>query len=140
QNLTLVAVKWIQSNDSLFVNDSFGNRFDDELKSMLIDSGLKGRLNISSTSTQGEGKIARMFIILNKPIKSSVKLFQPDGNSIIYIQDGDSFKMFPPVAETLNRGLELYPDEADSRTVNYWVELAGLGRRGGTFLDWKYDK
>lgn len=134
QKLTLVVLKWTPS-DSLKINNPFSDSMNEEEKNLIMSSGIKGNIDAKLKTTTGDGREARFFIIIQSPVKSLVKLHQPDRMSVVYIQDGDKFKMYPQDAKTLDRVLEIYP--FDSNVVNYWLELPGGGRQGGTFMDWK---
>lgn len=139
RTLTLAAVKQDDSG-SYALNDGINALTAGERK--IIDGlEIKGNLNVSLKTTFGSGDSTGLVIIMKSPLKKTVLLSEPDAGEIIYVQQSDTiFRYSPPGAKLSERKITLYPDAENSRTVNYWIDLAGGGRHGGTFLDWKFDK
>lgn len=79
-----------------------------------------------------DAPIARVLVVAKEPIRDRVRLAQPDGTTIIYVQTNDGFRMYPPNAPTLQRGIELRPSDGNPNTTLLRAEMAGgFGRSSG---------
>lgn len=110
--------------------------FTSEDEKMLQLAGVKGHCKVINYSVHGSGTFSKAIIVLREIPLRLIKLYQPDESSIIYIQDGQKFSIFPENAPTLDRTIELRRSLSDintndSNNVVYMVELAGGGKQGG---------
>lgn len=136
--VTLVAVKGYTS-DKYSLDDPI-NGLTTHQKDLIKELGVNGNMKVDFKTTAGNGDPTGLVIILKFPLRKPVKLFQPDSGDLVYIQVRDTaFRYLPSDAKLSDRTIELYPDPAESLTVNYWLDLVGGSRQGGTFLDWKYE-
>lgn len=138
RSVTLVAVKWYTS-DSYSLEDPL-NALTPRQIELMKNLGVKGNMKVDQTSSSGSGDSATLVIILKSPLRKSVKLFQPDAGDIVYLQVRDTaFRYLPSDAKLSDRTIEIYPADSLRLTSNYWLELPLGARKGGTFLDWKYE-
>lgn len=60
-----------------------------------------------SSSTGDASHEARMLVVVTAPLTAEVRLRVPKGDSVIYVQRGDRWDMFPPGAPTLRERIRL---------------------------------
>lgn len=78
----------------------------------------------SSSSGAGENR-ARMLIVITGPVRNEVRLREPKGVSVVYIQRGDTWEMFPSNAPTIRRVIKLGPGSKPNELTYAWNGLAG---------------
>ncbi len=146
QKLEVVSVKWKFSLEPLTVQDSsnlpnnFGLTNEDaaNLKSL----GLTGQIAFAGSSgvvslDNSEGKPARVLIVMQHQLKESIKLKQPNGVDLIYVQNEDGWKMYPSNAPTLERTIHLWADEKNPTwATRYSIERPDNTLQGGTLFTW----
>ena len=142
QRLEVVFVQWTPGSEHLSVKgipsiaESPATTLTSEEVARLEAMGLTGKLTITASSFQGAGKHGRVVIVMHRQVESAVELAQPDATDVIYIQDGNEWKMYPPDAPTLKRAILLEPFKHDPRSTSYMVELADGAAQGGTAFHW----
>jgi hypothetical protein len=146
QKLEVVTVEWTPSSEPLTDSNvpkldlSNDSELSNEDVALLKSLGLTGRLDYRGSMAIGSrGKPARVLIVIQHQVKEPVKLKQPNGVDIIYVQSEDGWKMYPPAAPTLERYIRIWADERDPRATQYSVERADSTRAGGTLVTW-YDR
>lgn len=139
QRLYVLNLKLTPSPTSELVMDEFTRENYDltaddinQLKSL----GLRGHIEGYSGGYYGEGKPSRAIIVMQHQLKSSVELPQPDGVNVIYVQDGDEWRMYPANAPTLKRTIRLEIPDDNKDVTHYWVEHASGARSGGQAFSW----
>ncbi len=101
---------------------------DSVLHSGHLQRGLTG-----SSSSGGGGNAARMLIVVTAPLAREARLREPKGVSVVYIQRGDSWEMFPANAPTINQRVTLSPGSTPNQVTFAWP-----GSRADT-LTWAPD-
>lgn len=122
----LVIEKSTRENYDLTANDI------NQLESL----GLRGYLEGYSGGYYGEGKPSRAIIVMQHQLNSPVELPQPDGVNVIYIQEGDEWRMYPANAPTLKRKIRLEIPDNNKGVTHYWVEHPNGARSGGQAFSW----
>lgn len=142
QSLQVVFVQWTPSSEHLSVKgippigESPATTLTSEEVAQLEAMGLTGKLTITASSVHGTGKHSRAVIVMHRRVGSAVELAQPDATEVIYIQNGNEWKMYPPDSPTLRRSILLEPFKHDPRSTGYMVELADGAAQGGTAFSW----
>lgn len=111
--------------------------FTREDEKLLHLAGVKGNCRVTTYGVHGSGKFSKAIIVLREIPLQVIELYQPDEFSIVYIQDGLKFSIYPENAPTLSRTIELRRSLSDintndSNNVSYLVELAGGAKQGQT--------
>ena len=79
-----------------------------ELLSSLFPTGdLHG--GISGSSGVSGGAEARMLVVVTGPLEAEARLKVPKGVSVVYVQSGKKWTMYPSAAPTLRKSIELGP-------------------------------
>jgi len=142
QKLEVTMIKWLPGPSELTMQRAtdppnyYGPLTKDLIQ--LKEIGLTGKLNFSSGGHYGEGnKSSRAIIVMQRQIKQAVDLPQPDGVTIIYIQDENNhWKRYPSDAPVLNRNIRLEVPANKPTLTDYWVELANGARQGAQAFYW----
>jgi len=79
------------------------------------------------------GRPARALVLIRHPTYRPVYLPQPDGTTMIYVQDTDRWRWYPSTAPTLPRTIRLTP--GDRQTLVDVVRADGP-REGSTAIVW----
>ncbi|HEY9404528.1 MAG TPA: hypothetical protein VIQ24_17860 [Pyrinomonadaceae bacterium] len=144
QRLEVVSISWQPDPEPLNVREGSERGLPDNFKladedlSKLKSLGLTGQVAFDGSSGFiGQGKHARTLIVMQRQLKGTVELPQPDGVEVIYIQGEDGWKMYPSDAPTLQRTIRLWADERDpARATLYSIERADGSRQVGTLFTW----
>jgi hypothetical protein len=74
-------------------------------------TGITGALSTYTGIGQyGSGKKSYVTLIMQGPVREPIELREPDATSVVYIQDGKDWKMFPSNARMLERTIRIEPD------------------------------
>jgi len=139
QKLYMLTLKLIATPASELTIDARTGTYDltaDDIN-LLKSLDLRGRLEGYTQVYYGDGKPGRAIIIMQHQLKSPVELPQPDRTTVIYVQDGDEWKMYPVNAPTLKRTIRLEVSESGNDVTEYWVEHADGAKSGGQAFYWK---
>lgn len=140
QNLHVIFVQWKSGAEPLSVKDldALGVRIELTEKELaqLKAIGITGHLTVVGGSEHGNGKLSRAVIIMQHQITDAVELLQPDRAEVIYVQDGNAWKMYPPDAPTLRRVIRLEVSPLSPRNTQCLVELSYGARQGGLAFSW----
>jgi hypothetical protein len=71
--------------------------------------GYSGEFRVLSLSKQGKGKNSLAILVVRTPITKEVALPEPDGSTVIYVQQSENWEKKPSEAPTLSRSIELWP-------------------------------
>jgi MFS family permease len=75
---------------------------------ILRSLGLTGKLHGGLQSYVGAGdKAARVLIVVRGPLSAKVTLREPRATSVVYVQEGGHWNMYPPTAPTLRKTITL---------------------------------
>lgn len=130
QSLEVIIVQWIPGPEPLVL--AADGLTADEVSQMAA-MGVTGQLSRRGTFGGGKGtKHARAVIVMQRPVDSPVALPEPNGSTLIYLQEPGGWKKIPPHAETLQRTIRLTIANAPGRII---FETDN-GPSGGTFLEW----
>jgi hypothetical protein len=140
QNLHVIFVQWKLGAEPLSVKDldALGVRIELTEKELaqLKAIGITGHLTVVGGSEHGNGKHSRAVIIMQHQITDAVELLQPDGAEVIYLQDGNEWKMYPSDAPTLRRVIRLEVAPISPRNTQCLVELSYGAMQGGLAFSW----
>ena len=90
----------------------------------LTSLGLRGKLHGGLQSLSGSGdKHARVLIVVRGLIFSKVSLREPKATNVVYVQDGQSWQMYPPNAPTLRETITLTESKGQYEGLSVQVEL-----------------
>ena len=136
QELSLLVMRWTPSSSALVIKEleetpgfpdtKLSPSETEKIKAM----GLTGRLETTGGGLYGRGSRSRVILILQKQVVEAVELKQPNASSIVYLQDGEKWRAFPPDAPTLNRTIRIEPWADDPTQTSVGVELASGARQG----------
>jgi hypothetical protein len=97
------------------------------------DTGITGMLftfgGFTANSYRRDKK-SRVILIMQRPVNEAIELNEPDATSIVYIQDGTRWRMFPPHAATLQRTIRIEPEADDPNQTSVLAELSTGARQG----------
>lgn len=136
QRLTLHVVRWVPSPQPLTVSDSAGEtrpetRLTRAEIEHLKEAGVTGRVETFSLGIYGNGnKSSRTIIVIQNPVASPVELPEPNATTVVYVQHGDSWRLYPASAPTLRRTIRIEPRRDDPRQSSIMVELSSGARQG----------
>lgn len=136
QHLEVVFVKWKPGPEPLSVEGSWENWLTADERAQLHAAGLTGRLIVVGGGTFGRGRQSKAVIVMHQQLDSPVDLLQPDGSMVIYVQDGQNWRMLPSDAPTLERTIHLEVSTHTTTHSLYGVELVNGARSGGTAFEW----
>jgi hypothetical protein len=75
------------------------------------DTRITGTVSVYvANGLYGRGKKSCVILIMQGPVHDPVELRQPDASSIVYVQEREQWRMFPPNARTLERTIRISPD------------------------------
>jgi hypothetical protein len=70
--------------------------------------GLRRDFRVAYLSRQGRGKQSLAVIVMLGPVEGRAALAEPNGSTIVYVQQGGSWSRYPPDAPTLRRSIEIW--------------------------------
>lgn len=110
QSLELIFVRVIPGPQDLTTAEKTGGLSADDL-GQLKALGLSGTLDFGMTADRGTGSSihARAVIVCIGDLRSPVELREPRGTSVMYVQNGSLWKMFPADAPTLRNNIKFWP-------------------------------
>jgi hypothetical protein len=95
------------------------------------DTGISGTVSVyAANGSYGRGKESRVILIMQGPVHGPAELREPDATSIVYLQEGPKWKMFPPNGHTLKRTIRIEPQWDDPNQSSVMVELSTGSARG----------
>jgi hypothetical protein len=141
QELTLSVYLWTSAASPLAIRqpDLTSNRPDMASSPTEIQqiekTGITGSISVFNTPTSrftryGSGKKSHVTLIIQRPVTRPVELREPDATNVVYVQQADGWKMFPPNAHTLERTIRLEPLSDVPDQTDLTVELADGSREG----------
>lgn len=71
--------------------------------------GYSEDFRVLSLSRQGKGKKSLAIVVVRAPVKKEVALPEPDGSTVVYIQQSENWEKKPSEVPTLRRSLEITP-------------------------------
>ena len=141
QELNLTVLQWTPSPSPLVIEEQrqipgFPNM---KLSSAQIQqvkqTGITGIVKSASASVHGSGSKSYVTLIMQHPVREPIALKEPDATSIVYVQEGDAWRMYPPNASTLQRTIRIEPMRDDPHQSSVMVELA-TGALQGSGVWW----
>jgi hypothetical protein len=100
QHLTVTFARFTPTSSGMVVEDPRGLASKDE-KNLLRQTDLSGRVRIEGAHAANtvQSPLARVLVVASGPIRSRVRLHQPDRTAVVYIQTPEGFRMFPVAPE-----------------------------------------
>lgn len=145
QLVEVKSVKWQPGSGGLRAIEVLGHSLTSTEIERLKALGLRGAVAFAGSGIYGSGPAgtnegrphASVLIVLQRPVKETVNLAQPDRTDVIYLQTDEGWRMFPADAKTLPRKIQLYPDPRDPEFATlYMVDHPDGSRQGGTLITW----
>lgn len=131
QKIDVMVLRVADSSGSLSLDERAARELGRDELSQLEAAGVRGRLELSGGGHYGQGRrSARIFLVISEAIEQRVALRMPAATTVIYVQSGKDWRMYPPNAPTLVRSIRIEPATA-TRTAYYVVELADGSEQGG---------
>jgi len=92
--------------------------------------GITGNFRVVHLSRQGEGRQSLAILITGGPIEERTLLPEPDGTTVIYVQESGGWTKHPADAPTLKRSIEVSPPTKDGAIGYLWVPMSSGLRYG----------
>jgi len=80
----------------------------DEVIERIRGLGYGEEFRVLSLTRQGKGKNALAIVVVRTRVKKDVVLPEPDGSTVVYVQQPDKWEKKPPEVPTLRRGIEIW--------------------------------
>jgi hypothetical protein len=71
--------------------------------------GLGGDFRVVHLSRQGEGRQSLAIVVVQSPVEGRALLAEPNGSTVIYVQQPGRWTKYPSDARTLRRSIEIWP-------------------------------
>jgi hypothetical protein len=94
------------------------------LNSLGLKGILHGGLQIASGSSGSAERHARVLIVVRGRLSSKVTLRQPKATDVVYVQDGNEWRMYPSEAPTLRKKITLLEGTGDFQGLTVEVDSA----------------
>jgi hypothetical protein len=94
--------------------------------------GLEGDFRVLSLTRRGRGKNSLAIIVIQDPVNGEAFLPEPDGSTIVYIQESKNWTKQPSKVPTLRRGIELRPPRSTNGALAYFSipDASGVSLEG----------
>jgi hypothetical protein len=141
QELSLSVFRWMPSSSALVIEDQRPTPGFPDMRlspielQQIKDTGINGLVSFAASSIHGSGKKSHATLIMQRPVTAPIALKEPDGTSVVYVQEGNDWKMFPPNEPTLQSTIRIEPMETDPNQSSVMVELA-TGALQGSGISW----
>ena len=117
QSLEVLYVRVVPGPEDLAADTRPGGLTPDELKS-LKSLGLTGTLHFGMSEYHGSSPMdARAVIVFTGEIHSRTELRQPSKTHVLYVGQGDDWKMYPSNAPTIRNKIKFWPSAKDSARI-----------------------
>ena len=115
-----------------FVTDAEIQNAKDEVIQHIRALGYGGEFRVLSLTKQGEGKKALAIFVVRTRVKQDVVLPEPDGSTVVYVQQSDNWEKKPPEVRTLRRGIKIWlPSQTGNELAFFTIWYApGSGLQG----------
>ena len=137
QELSLTVLRWTPSPSPLEIQESRSTPgFPDPNPSptevqQIKNTGITGTLSVyTANGRYGHGKKSHVILIMQGPVSKAIALREPDASNVIYVQDSETWRMFPPNAPTLARTIWIETEWDDPKQCTVMVELSNGARQG----------
>jgi hypothetical protein len=132
QELGLSVLLWTPSASPLTIPEYPPNmRLSSVEIQQIKDAGITGKLSTyMANGRYGSGKKSHVTLIMQRPVNETIELKEPDATSVVYVQYGKSWKIFPPNAPTLERTIRIEPEFGEPSQSSVMVGLASGARQG----------
>ena len=89
------------------------------------DTGITGSISTFAVNGRyGSGKKSHVTLIMQGPVTEPIELKEPDATSVVYVQNGKDWTIFPKNAPTLKRTIRIQPRPDDHNQSLVMGELA----------------
>jgi hypothetical protein len=116
-----------------FVNGAELQTAKNELIQNIRALGYGEEFRLLSLTRRGKGKNALAIVVVRTRVEKDVVLPEPDGSTVIYVQQSDNWEKRPPEVPTLHRGIEIWlPLSATGEELAFFTipDASGLGLSG----------
>ena len=97
----------------------------------IAEAGVTGKHQVDYLYRQGHGKRVLAIVVISGPVASSIKLPEPSGADVIYVQGQDGWRTIPSQVHTLDRYIEISPPgPGDNDLGSVMTQDVGGGRTG----------
>jgi len=131
QKIDVMILRVADARENLSLDEQAAREIGRDELPYLEAAGVRGRLELTGGGHYGQGrKSSRVLLVISEDIEQRTVLPLPDATTVVYIQNGKRWRMYPPSAPTLVRSIRLEP-ATSTRTAYYVVELADGSEQGG---------
>jgi hypothetical protein len=118
QRLTVRLLKWQPGPGPLVATDPLASSgspaaLPGSVTALLQRIGITGHVVNQGVVVQGRGAASEAILLLQHPVDGRVRLPQPSHTQVVYVQNGNGWRMFPPTSATVDRVIELSPLRED---------------------------
>jgi hypothetical protein len=118
QRLTVRLLQWRPGEGQLVATDPLAAAggpaaLPGSVTALLRRIGVTGHVVNDGVLVQGRGAASEAILLLQRPVDHQVRLAQPSHTTVVYMQSGNGWQMFPPTAATVDRVIELSPLPSD---------------------------
>lgn len=94
--------------------------------------GYGEEFRVLNLSRLGKGKNSLAIVVVRTPVKKDVVLPEPDGSTLVYVQQSDTWEKKPSEGPTLRRGIEIMtPGQTFDELAFFTIrDASGLGLTG----------
>lgn len=124
QSLEVLYVRIVPGPEDLTTNARSAGLTHEEL-GLLKSLGLSGTLHVGMEQATGNSPMeARVVVVFTGELHSRAELRQPLKTHVLYIEQGDNWKMYPPNAPTIRNKLKFWPSSADPSKIEAQLDPA----------------
>ena len=136
QQLEMTFARLIPSTNRLSVIKGEDYIHSNELV-VLSDFGLRGSLVARGYARRGQGKLARVLVVMVTNVTTAVGLPQPDATNGVYVQGEKGFVLLPMGTLTIAKKLRLekYTAPLGDEETMWWIDMGSV-IQGGTAWIW----
>jgi hypothetical protein len=124
QSLEVLFVRVAPGPQYLATDGKTGGLTPDELK-QLKSLGLRGTLHFGMSQYQGStATTARAVVVFTRALHSRVELRVPQATHVMYIEQGDEWRMYPPDASTTRKRIKFWPSSGNLNKIEVQTDPA----------------
>jgi MFS family permease len=131
QSLDVVIKRLVPGPDAIDAESGLRKGEIEVLNSLGLKGILHGGIQIASGSSGSGEKHARVLIAVRERLTSKVTLRQPKATDVVYVQDGNEWRMYPRGAPTLRKKITLTEGTGDLQGLT--VQVDPVIGKGNTF-------
>ncbi|MGA8367440.1 MAG: hypothetical protein ACLQMT_07230 [Candidatus Acidiferrales bacterium] len=119
QSLQVRLVRVVSGSQDVGADGKTGGLTEDEVNE-LKSLGVTGTLRASSGTSVSHRPFtprASVIVVFTGDLRSPMELREPQATHVMYVQQGDAWKMYPADAPTVRYEIKFWPSETDPRII-----------------------